>query len=109
MVFNGHTLENIRQIDENTMGHIITMYADGLLGNSKVLTLLSQLTAGVFNYMRPANSKDYKLDEILGSAHDYIFPPISTEEQKKITNNALKAFVMSAPGFNKTLMGNKNG
>lgn len=109
MVFNGHTTESIARIDENTMGQIVTMYADGLLGNSRTLTILGQLTAGIFNYIRPQNSNAYTLKQILGMAHDYIYPPLSPEEQKQITNNNLKAYMMQAPGFKQSFFEGKNG
>lgn len=109
MVFNGHTQESVAQIDAVTMSRITTMYADGLLGNFQILTVLGQLTAGVFNYMRPANAPDYKLARILGGAYDYIVPPASPESQKEAANNALKLFMTTAPGFNENLFKVKNG
>lgn len=75
------------------------MYADGLIGNYQILTVLGQLTAGVFNYMRPANSPDYKLSNILGSAYDYIYPPLPDEGKAERVSNALKTFMTMAPGF----------
>jgi len=109
MVFNGHTPESISQIDEITMRRIQTMYADGMVGNLQTLAVLGQLTAGIFNYMRPANTPDYKLARILGVAYDYIVPPLSPESQKEAANNALKLFMTSAPGFNENLFKVKNG
>ena len=64
MIFNGHTHDTLAQIDEVSMSQIMTMYADGVIGNFQILTVLGQLTAGVFNYIRPANSPDYKLARI---------------------------------------------
>jgi hypothetical protein len=109
MVFNGHTHETLAQIDEVTMSHITTMYADGVVGNFQILTILGQLTAGVFNYMRPANSPDYKLAKILGVAYDYIIPPASPEMQKQAANDALKMFMMSAPGYKQDSFKAQNG
>lgn len=100
MIFNGHTKESIAQLDEMTMARIQVMYADGIIGNQGILTVLGQLTAGVFNYMRPANSPDYKLAKILGLAYDYIVPPLSKEQQQEATQNALKTWMSAAPGFN---------
>ena len=91
------------------MSRIMTMYADGMVGNSQILTILAQLTAGVFNYMRPANGAEYKLARILGVAYDYIVPPASPEAQKEATNNALKLFMSTAPGFNAKLFKVENG
>lgn len=109
MVFNGHTHESLAQIDEVTMSRITTMYADGMIGNFQILTILGQLTAGVFNYMRSANSPDFKLANILGSAYDYIVPPASPEAQKEAANEALKLFLTTAPGFNEKMFKVKNG
>lgn len=109
MIFNGHTHDTLAQIDEVSMSQIMTMYADGVVGNFQILTILGQLTAGVFNYMRPANSPDYKLARILGVAYDYIIPPASPEMQKEAANNALKAFMMGAPGYNENLFKAQNG
>lgn len=102
MIFNGHTHESLAQLDEMTMYRIQAMYADGVIGNQGTLTLLGQLTAGVFNYIRPANSPDYKLSKILGPAYDYIVPPLSPEQQQEQVNNALKTFMSSAPGFSES-------
>jgi len=102
MIFNGHTHDSLAQLDEMTMIQIQAMYADGLIGNRGVLTALGQLTAGVFNYMRPANAPDYKLANILGQAYDYIVPPLTPEQQKEQVNNALKTFMTAAPGFSES-------
>jgi hypothetical protein len=109
MIFNGHTHDTLAQIDEVSMSQIMTMYADGLVGNFQILTVLGQLTAGVFNYIRPANSPDYKLAKILGVAYDYIIPPASPEMKKQAANNALKAFMMTSPGYNENLFKAQNG
>lgn len=99
MIFNGHTHDSLALLDEMTMARIQVMYADGVLGNQGLMTLFGQLTAGVFNYMRAANTPDYKLAKILSSAYDYIVPPLSEDQQKEATNNALKTYMMVAPGF----------
>ena len=109
MIFNGHTLETISEIDDVTLANIQTMYADGLVGNYGILTQIATLTNGVFNYMRPANSPTYKLANILGSAYDYIYPPLSAEQKKAAVNNSLLAFMSQAQGFDKTKFGVKDG
>jgi len=60
---------------------------------------VGSLTAGVFNYMRQANSRPYKLANILGSAYDYIYPPLSEQDKKASVNNSLLAFMTQAPDF----------
>jgi len=109
MIFNGHTLETIEELDDVTLANIQTMYADGLIGNFGILTQLATLTNGVFNYMRPPNTPTYKLANILGSAYDYIYPPLSEEHKKAAVNNSLLAFMQQAQGFDKTLFGVKDG
>lgn len=109
MIFNGHTLETIEELDDVTLANIQTMYADGLLGNYGILTQIASLTNGVFNYMRPANSPPYKLANILGSAYDYIYPPLTEEQQKAAVNDSLLAFMSQANGFDKTKFGVKDG
>ena len=105
MIFNGHTHETIDQLDDVTMANIQTMYADGMIGNVGLLTQLATLTNGVFNYMRPANSAPYKLANILSNAYDYIYPPLTPEQQKTMASNSLLAFMSQAPGFNLTKFG----
>lgn len=109
MIFNGHTLETIEELDDVTLVNIQTMYADGLLGNYGILTQIASLTNGVFNYMRTANSPPYKLANILGSAYDYIYPPLTAEQQKAAVNDSLLAFMSQANGFDKTKFGVKDG
>lgn len=109
MIFNGHTLDTIEELDDVTLANIQTMYADGLLGNYGILTQIASLTNGVFNYMRPANSPPYKLANILGSAYDYIYPPLTEEQQKAAVNDSLLAFMSQANGFDKTKFGVKDG
>jgi hypothetical protein len=78
-----------------------------MVGNYGVLTQLATLTNGVFNYMRTANSAPYKLANILGSAYDYIYPPMSEQDKKESVNNSLLAYVTQAPKFTKSRF--KNG
>jgi hypothetical protein len=91
------------------MANIKTMYADGLVGNFGVLTQIATLTNGVFNYMRPANSPPYKLANILGNAYDYLYPPLTEQQQKQQANEQLLAFMSQAPGFTAERFGIKDG
>lgn len=88
-----------------------TMYGDGVLGNHKVIELLGTLVAGVFNYLRDSSkSSPYKLSNIVGSAYDYIYPPLSPEAQKTAVSNSLLAFMSQAPGFKEDrFKGKKDG
>ena len=101
MIFNGHTKEQIDEIDVVTMFQIQTMYADGMVGNQSVINLLGTLATGLFNYIRPANSPTYKIANIIGSAYDYIYPPLPPEFEKEAVNNSLLVFMSQAPGFEK--------
>lgn len=76
------------------------MYADGLIGNIGILEVLGNLTAGVYNYMRPANSSAYKLKDIIPRAYDYIYPP---QNNTASASDGLLAYVMQAQGFKKQL------
>ncbi|CAB4132514.1 hypothetical protein UFOVP259_45 [uncultured Caudovirales phage] len=109
MIFNGHTHETIAEMDDVMMAQLQTMYADGLLGNRAIIELLGTLTNGVFNYMRADKSPPYKLVNILGSAYDYIFPPMSEADKKEQANNQLLAFMSQAPGFSADKFGVKDG
>ena len=109
MIFNGHTQESIAALDDVTMAQIQTMYSDGIIGNQGLLTALGNLTTGLFNYMRDTNSAPYKLVDIINSAYDYIYPPLTTEQLKEQANNQLLAFMTQAPGFSADRFGVTNG
>lgn len=109
MIFNGQTPESIAALDETTMLQIQMMYADGMLGNGSILKLIGALTNGIFNYIRSNNTQPYKLETILGSVHDYLYRPLTKDEQTFMTNNKLLAFMMQSPGCNKELFEDKNG
>lgn len=109
MIFNGHTKQSVAELDEVTMAQMQTMYVDGLIGNRALIEVLGVLTNGVFNYMRSANSPTYKLSNIIGNAYDYIYPPLTEEEQKQKANDQLLAFMSQAPGFSAERFGIKDG
>lgn len=99
MIFNGHTHESIAALDDVTMLQIQTMFADGMIGNRKLIEVLGSLTAGVFNYLRTPNSSPYKLANIIGSSYNYLYPPLSPEQLKEQASENLLAFMTQAPGF----------
>lgn len=107
LIFNGHTHETIADLDDVTMANLQTMYADGLLGNRGILEVLSSLTNGVFNYMRPSNSPAYKLANIMGRAYDYVYPPLPVSENA--VSDSLLVFMSQAPGFSQDKFEVKNG
>lgn len=95
MIFNGHSQESIDAINESTMNEITVMYSDGVLGNYGILQTLGSLTAGVFNYLRGANSPPYELKSVLGSSYGYMF-----EEKESNPSESLMSFMSQAHGFN---------
>ncbi|MFZ2736624.1 MAG: hypothetical protein WBI20_14845 [Burkholderiaceae bacterium] len=80
------------------MSEIQTLYADGMIGNGGLLNALGQLTTGVFNYIRSESAPAYKLHNVMGAAHDYVWPPLSEADKKQASNNALSAFVSNLTG-----------
>lgn len=95
MIFNGHTHESVDALDEATMNEITVMFADGAIGNYGLLQTMGNLTAGVFNYMRSANSQPYELKNVLHSVYGYMFPT-----QPPNASQALLTFMTQAQGFN---------
>lgn len=95
MIFNGHTQESVDTLDETTMNEITVMFADGALGNYGLLQTIGSLTAGVFNYMRAANSSPYELKSILHNVYGYIYPATPSNPSE-----ALLTFMTQAQGFN---------
>lgn len=72
------------------------MYADGLIGNRAIIETLGNLTAGVYNYMRAANTPAYKLKDIIRQVYDYIYPP---QDNTNNPSEALLAYMTQAKGF----------
>lgn len=85
-------------MSEDDFRLVMVSYADGIIGNKKVLSTLGSLTAGVFNYLRSDKSKTYSLEDIIGTAHDYIYPPLTAEQKQHDLNQRLKTFLSSRPG-----------
>ena len=80
------------------------MYSDGLIGNNRIIETLGNLTAGVYNYMRSANAPPYKLQDIIPTVYDYLYPPLSEEEKKDAVNKQLIAFAIMHQGAPKELV-----
>jgi hypothetical protein len=77
---------------------VMVSYADGLIGNKKIISTLGSLTAGVFNYLRSDKSKAYALQDIITTAYDYIYPPLTNEQKQHDVNQRLKTFMASQRG-----------
>jgi hypothetical protein len=58
-----------------------------------LLEVLGGLTAGIYNYLREKNSQQYKLKDIIPKAYDYIYRPLTPEEEQDKTQQTLKAFM----------------
>jgi hypothetical protein len=85
-------------MSEDDFRLVMVSYADGVIGNKKIINTLGSLTAGVFNYLRSNQSKTYGLEDIIGTAYDYIYPPLTEEQKQNQVNEKLKAFMQSRPG-----------
>ena len=85
-------------MSEDDFRSIMVAYADGMIGNKKIISTLGSLTAGVFNYLRSSQSKTYSLEDIISTAYDYIYPPLTEEQKQNQVNEKLKAFMQSRPG-----------
>lgn len=94
MIFNGHTQDSIAELDEITMSEIMVMYADGIIGNHGLLQSSASLTAGVFNYLRGANTPPYTVKSILGNCYAYIY-----DDEELPVNDSLLLFMTQAQGF----------
>lgn len=71
------------------------MYSDGIIGNYGLLEVLGGLTAGIYNYFRSKDSKAYKLKDTIPRAYDYLYRPLTPEEEQESTQHSLKAFMVA--------------
>jgi hypothetical protein len=85
-------------IPVDDLRNIEIMLSDGMIGNKAVLLALSSLTTGNLNSKMQKTAKPFRMKDILPSAHDYIVPPLSEEQQREQTNKQLLAFVAMKPG-----------
>lgn len=70
-----------------------------------MLEVLGTLTAGQFNKMLPKGKSPYKLKDIIPSAYDFIYPPLSEQDKKEQVNQSLLAFALMSPGAPSILKG----
>jgi hypothetical protein len=70
---------------------------DGLFGNKALINVNGALTTGVFNYIRSQNAQAYKLQDVLGIMHDYIYRPLTDEEKQNLVNEQLLTFMTMKP------------
>lgn len=93
-------------VSEDDFQSVMVALQDGLFGNKALSYINAALATGVFNYIRSANSKAYEIKDLLGSMTDYVFRPLSDEEQQELANSRLLAFMAMRPGAPKVLHGN---
>lgn len=84
-------------VSEDDFKLVMVALADGFVGNKQILNAIGGLTAGVFNYIRSSGQAAYKLQDIIGSAYDYIYQPLSDEQKKEQANNQLLTFMSLMP------------
>jgi hypothetical protein len=71
------------------------MFNDGVIGNLGIIEALGSLTAGTFNMNLKQGVMPYKLKDIIPSAHAYLYPPLSPEEQANQASKGLMSFAMN--------------
>jgi hypothetical protein len=91
------------------MQNIEIMFSDGIIGNKATLLALSMLTTGNLNSKLKPNTQPFTMTHVLPSAHEYIIPPLSDEEQKEQANKNLMAFMASSPKAPQSLRKAFNG
>lgn len=91
-------------MDEETFGDICIMYNDGVIGNLGLLQILGALTAGQFNKVLPKGQSPYKLQDIIGSAYDYLYPPLSEQDKKAQASKRLIQFMQMMPNAPQSIL-----
>ena len=76
-----------------------------MFGNKSLLLAISALTTGNLNSKLRKEARPYKMEDILPLAHEYIVPPMTEEERKEQTSKSFMAFMQSAPGAPKGIIG----
>jgi len=85
-------------IDEQTFTDICIMFHDGIIGNLGVIETIGVLTAGHFNMTLPKGKTPFKLKDIIPQIYDYLYPPLTKEQQQEQVSKNLLAFAMMHPG-----------
>jgi hypothetical protein len=73
------------------------MYNDGVIGNLGVLQAIGTHAAGHFNTVLPQGKSPFKLQDIIGTQYDYLYPPLSEEQKAQSVSDNLKSFMVSNP------------
>lgn len=80
------------------MRNIEVLLSDGFLGVKAIGLALSALTTGNLNSKLGKGATPYTVKDVLPSLKDYIFPPLTEEEQRQQASKQLIAFMQMAPG-----------
>lgn len=80
------------------MRNIEVLLNDGFLGAKAIALALSSLTTGNLNSKLAKGATPYTMKDVLPSMKDYIFPPLTPEEQAQEANRQLLAVMAAAPG-----------
>jgi hypothetical protein len=83
------------------------MYNDGLIGNLGLLQVLGTLTAGQFNSLLPKGKQPYKLQHIIPTQYEYLYPPLTEQEKKVKASESLLNFITTKPDAPKELFKDK--
>jgi hypothetical protein len=73
------------------------MYNDGIIGNLGLLQVLGINTAGQFNTVLPQGKIPFKLQDIIPTQYDYLYPPLTDEQKAKSISDNLVAFAKINP------------
>ena len=87
------------------MRNIEIMCHDGMIGNKGFLLALSGFATGNLNSKLKQGAKSFEMKDILPSTYDYIIPPLTEEEQKAQTKEALLRFMSQASGAERLFNG----
>ena len=84
-------------VDQETFTDICIMFSDGVIGNLGVIQTLGSLTAGYFNSLLPKGKQPYKLQDIIPTQYEYLYPPLTEQDKKDKANKDLINFMRSKP------------
>lgn len=84
-------------VDEETFTDICIMYNDGMIGNIGILQTLGMHAAGHFNTVLQKGAAPYRLQDIIPTQYEYLYPPLSEEEKAAQVSKNLMAFAALNP------------
>ncbi|CAB4121439.1 hypothetical protein UFOVP11_22 [uncultured Caudovirales phage] len=84
-------------VDQETFTDICVMFNDGIIGNLGIIQVIGTLTAGQFNTVLPKGATAFKLQDIIPTQYEYLYPPLSEEAKREAINQSLMAFAQMHP------------